>query len=59
MDYWASFAATGDPNGAGAPVQWPRYDATNEGILQFDETLSSLNGYNNAQCNFFATLPPQ
>jgi para-nitrobenzyl esterase len=36
--YWANFARTGDPNGTGLPV-WPRYDATNQRVLHFDETI--------------------
>jgi para-nitrobenzyl esterase len=56
MDYWARFAATGDPNGAGA-AQWPRYDAATEIILELDETFSNLNGYHNAQCDYLSALP--
>lgn len=29
--YWARFAATGDPNGPGAPA-WPRYTAEGDRI---------------------------
>jgi para-nitrobenzyl esterase len=56
MDYWARFASTGDPNGAGAP-QWFPYDA-DENILQLDDnTVNLAGGYRNAQCDFLSTLP--
>ena len=56
MDYWARFAATGDPNGSGA-AQWVSYDA-GENILQLDDSIVTLaGGYRNAQCDFLSTLP--
>ena len=57
MDYWARFAANGNPNGAGAP-QWPQYDATDEQLLQLDETVSPFAGYHAPQCNYVSELPP-
>jgi para-nitrobenzyl esterase len=55
MDYWARFAATGDPNGAGA-AQWLPYDA-GENILQLDDSIVTLaGGYRNQQCDFLSTL---
>jgi para-nitrobenzyl esterase len=27
QQYWTNFAKTGDPNGKGSPVKWPRFDA--------------------------------
>jgi para-nitrobenzyl esterase len=58
MDYWARFAATGDPNGAGA-MTWLRYDIANESILKLDDTIVNLPGYRNPQCDFLATVPLQ
>ncbi len=56
MDYWARFAATGDPNGASA-AQWLPYDA-GENILQLDDSIVNLaGGYRNPQCDFLSTLP--
>jgi len=56
MDYWARFAATGDPNGAGA-AQWLPHDA-GENILQLDDSIVTLaGGYRNPQCDFLSTLP--
>ncbi|HEV2102057.1 MAG TPA: carboxylesterase family protein [Candidatus Acidoferrum sp.] len=58
MDYWARFAATGDPNG-GVAVQWLPYDA-GENILLLDDTIANLpGGYRNTQCDFLSTLPWQ
>lgn len=34
VDYWANFAATGDPNGAGLPT-WPRFDAGRRRYVAF------------------------
>lgn len=35
VDYWTTFAHTGDPNGAGTPP-WPRFDGA-ERVLRFDQ----------------------
>jgi para-nitrobenzyl esterase len=56
MGYWTRFAATGNPNGAGA-VQWPTYDPTTDAMLQIDDTQSVINGYHNPQCDYFVNLP--
>jgi para-nitrobenzyl esterase len=34
--YWANFAKTGNPNGAGLP-DWPRYDASTDMLMDFSE----------------------
>ncbi len=36
MGYWGRFARTGDPNGAGAPVEWPAWQAGAGQFLVFD-----------------------
>lgn len=58
MDYyWARFAATGDPNGSGAPAQWLPYDA-GENMLQLDDMVVNMaGGYRNAQCDFCRRCP--
>ena len=58
IGYWTRFAATGDPNGAGA-VTWLPYDATIESILQLDMPIGPLpgTGYRNAECDLLSTLP--
>lgn len=35
-EYWANFAKTGNPNGAGLP-EWPRYNAKQDMLLNFSE----------------------
>ena len=59
--YWTRFAATGNPNGAGA-VAWPQSDPNNpttDAMLQLDDTFVAINGYHNSQCDYLATLPYQ
>jgi len=57
MGYWSQFAATGDPNGSGAP-QWTPYDESSGDILQLDDTIASMpGGYRIAQMKFLSTLP--
>ena len=38
MGYWTRFAATGDPNGGGAPA-WPRYDAASDLHLELGDAV--------------------
>lgn len=58
MNYWAQFAATGNPNGAGA-TPWLPYDAA-ENILRLDDKISNLpGGYRNIQCDYLSTIPLQ
>jgi para-nitrobenzyl esterase len=38
VGYWTRFAATGDPNGGGAPF-WPIYDANKDNSLDLDESI--------------------
>jgi hypothetical protein len=54
MGYWTRFAATGNPNGAGATM-WPRYDATtgSDPMLQIDDTSTAITNYHKAQCDFY------
>lgn len=55
MGYWSRFAATSNPNGAGA-TPWPMYDPATDAMLQLDDTQTVIYDYHNPQCNFFATL---
>ena len=55
MDYWARFAASGDPNGENATPWLPYDDAEN--ILQLNDNIVTLaGGYRNPQCDFLSTL---
>lgn len=51
LGYWTRFAATGDPNGGGAPV-WPAVSAS-EPFLQLDATIATGTGWRNTECDFW------
>ena len=57
MGYWSQFAKTGNPNATGSTL-WPRYDASTDAMLQLDDTQTAINGYHNAQDDFFTPLIP-
>lgn len=51
--YWLRFAATGDPNGGGAPA-WPAYDAATDPHLVLDTTVAAANGVRAGRCDAIA-----
>jgi len=52
MGYWVRFAATGDPNGEGAPA-WPRHGARADASLEFGDEILSRTGVSRDVCDFF------
>jgi para-nitrobenzyl esterase len=55
MDYWANFAKTGDPNGAGLP-EWPRFDKTGE-VIHLDSTITARPDTTQARYEFLLENP--
>lgn len=53
--YWVNFAATGDPNGKGAPT-WAPYDLTREPYLEFGEAVVLRNHLLKPQLDFLERL---
>jgi para-nitrobenzyl esterase len=51
--YWARFAATGNPNGAGA-LEWPEYRKNHEGHIVFDAVLSTGTNLREPACEFWS-----
>ncbi len=54
--YWARFAATGDPNGGGAPT-WPKYSESSDENIVLDLHIATATGLKKADCDFWDALP--
>jgi para-nitrobenzyl esterase len=52
IGYWTRLAASGDPNGAGAP-DWPLYVAAADNVLTLDDVPSVMTGVRTAHCDFW------
>ena len=51
--YWARFGAAGDPNGEGAPAEWPIFSAENDRRLQLDPSWTVLDNFRTEECAFW------
>jgi para-nitrobenzyl esterase len=55
IGYWSRFAATGDPNGGGAP-QWPAAKKGADPYLELDTQPVAGDGVRTAQCDLWSKL---
>jgi para-nitrobenzyl esterase len=55
VGYWVRFAATGDPNGDGAPA-WPVYNAETREHIIFDDRIETASGVRDERCALFDEL---
>jgi para-nitrobenzyl esterase len=55
LGYWVRFAATGDPNGDGAPA-WPTWNATDHQHLVLDEQQTLGNDDRTTECDLWDAL---
>jgi para-nitrobenzyl esterase len=53
--YWANFARTGDPNGAGQ-TKWPRYEAGSRRVLHLDDTIRDAPDARRSRYEFLDTF---
>jgi para-nitrobenzyl esterase len=51
--YWAQFAKSGDPNGAGAPAVWPEFQPDADKRLQLDPEWEVLENFRTTECEFW------
>jgi len=54
--YWANFAKTGDPNGAGLET-WPQYDSVDEPIMTLGGDEGVIQAYHRDQCSVMDSIP--
>jgi para-nitrobenzyl esterase len=53
---WTNFARTGDPNGKGLKVKWPKFDTTTRPTMIFDNNLRVENDPHGAERLAFASV---
>ncbi|MEO7965239.1 MAG: carboxylesterase family protein [Gemmatimonadaceae bacterium] len=54
MGYWTRFAATGNPNGAGAPA-WPAYDGASDPYLELGDVVAAHSDLKKDACDAMDT----
>lgn len=57
--FWAHFAATGDPNFAGAPAQWPKFAPSasdDDQRIQFDPAMQVLDNFRKEECALWRSI---
>ncbi len=52
MGYWSRHAASGDPNGGGAP-EWPKYDEASDQDIVLTTTIAKESGLKKDLCDFW------
>jgi para-nitrobenzyl esterase len=57
VGYWTRFAATGNPNGSGAP-NWPAYTVASDTAFFFSSTPGPVAGFRMDKCAFWDQPPP-
>jgi len=55
IGYWTRFAATGDPNGAGA-ANWPRFDAVTDPYLGLGSVIGSGTGLHTDNVDYWESV---
>ncbi len=56
MGYWLRFVKTGNPNGPGAPVEWPAYESKADPFIVFDDVITTGSKTSPAECDFWDTI---
>jgi len=51
--YWARFARNGDPNGDGAPAQWPEFQPNDDKRLELDPGWKVLANFRAEECAYW------
>jgi para-nitrobenzyl esterase len=56
MDYWTSFAKTGNPNSDFLQPQWPAFDASSNQYLELGDTITQKSNLDNEAYNLMLSI---